>query len=74
MFPLFSVTEDDAAALFIEIGDPESLDGISFYKIFCLFDLIFNRQSMAVPAESPDHIIAFHGPKSWNDVLDGPCQ
>ena len=70
LFPFPGVTQDDLAALVVELGDPETLDGGFSAHAQRLLDLHFDRQAVAIPAEAAVHVAAAHGPEAWNDVLD----
>ena len=70
LFPLPGVAQDDLAALVVELGDPETLDGGFSAHAQRLLDLHFDRQAVAVPAEAAVHVAAAHGPEAGNDVLD----
>lgn len=72
--PLRCKSHDNGAAFCIVFIQPKLHDSISTGKPQLLVNLIFNRQTMCVPAETPLHIVALHGPVPRNDVFDRRCE
>ncbi len=73
-FPLFGIAQNDFAALFIEAGDPKLFDRSGARQIKRLFDLIFDRQPVAVPAKAARYVIPFHGFVAQDNIFDGASQ
>ncbi len=73
-FPFARVAQNDAAALFVEIGDAKLFDRRSAGKFLRFFNFVFDWQSVAIPAESARNAKSLHRLIARNNVLDRPGQ
>jgi hypothetical protein len=69
--PLVTITHNDSATLSIVLLEAHLHDGLLAGDVELLVNLVFDGNAVRVPAESPFNMIAFHGPVSGNDILDG---
>ncbi len=74
LFPLFCISQNNRAALFIEGRNAKSFDGGCAGQLFCLLDLVFHGQTMAVPPKAADHIVPFHRLVAEDNIFDRPRQ
>ena len=75
LLPLRRVALNDRAAFIVVTLDSQLIDGLSTASPTLmpsrLVDLVFDRQTVAVPAPTPIDVTADHGEISWNHVFDG---
>ena len=69
-FPFGGVTENNGAAGLIEFGDAVIFDLFFAGKMKLFFHFIFNRQTVAVPAEGAVAVFAQHGLVTGNHVFN----
>ena len=69
--PFAGVTQNDAAAFFVEHVDAELFDVAFAADLEFLFHFEFDWQAVAIPAESTFDVVAAHSVVTWNDVFNG---
>ena len=67
--PLRDVTLHDFAALGVVAGDAELRDDLGRRDTELFVDLVFDRQTVAVPAEATQHIASLHRPVARHHVF-----
>lgn len=72
--PFRRKSHDNGPALFIVFLQAKLHNGIPTREPQLLVNLVLDRQAVCVPAESPLHMIALHGPIPRYDVFDCRCE
>ena len=68
-FPLGGVAKNDAATFVVVAFDTQFLNRFDGRHTKVFVDLMFNRQPVAIPAESSLHVPTLHGEVAWYRVL-----
>ena len=71
LLPLVDVAQHAVTAGLVELGHTIGLDVSLGVEPQLLFDEVFHRQAMAVPAKAALHPVTLHGLVAGNDVLYG---